>query len=150
MKSIVDLFLLENGIPSVSIGTNYWFVRSNGGEFFDRFFTQGYIAIEWDEISDLNKIANSNVEDLKEEVKKIYPKETRPGLITTYLTQFVREMKPGDIVLVPGKNSDIIAFGKITSDAYKYEPAFEEEDSRGVIMCQEEKPTPGVPTSTAG
>lgn len=45
-------------------------------------------------------------------------------------------MKTGDYVLIPGANCDRIAFGKITSDAYIYEPT--EQDKLDAMFGEPE------------
>ncbi|MBU5451290.1 hypothetical protein [Acetivibrio sp. MSJd-27] len=124
MNSYIEKILKDNGVEIVTEEINYWFVRTNAGRYFQRFFYENYIAIGWDEISDIDFIKNNNPDELKKVVENIYPKERekRPGLITTYLKQFVEKMNINDIILIPSENSNTILFGKITSDVYLYEP----------------------------
>lgn len=124
---ITEDILLNKSIKKIEESTNYWFVRSNGGEYFERFLSGNFIAIEWDDIADLETIADQDFESLKDEVQSLYPKEERPGLIAKYLSQFILEMKIGDIIMVPSKNSEFLIFGKITSDPYIYSPSLEDK-----------------------
>lgn len=126
MDPLIADLLAQNNIPIIDADTNYWFVRSNGGEYFERFFFDDCIAIEWDEISNIDQLMEMDYEDIREEIIKLYPDEKRPGLVATYFIRFLKEMKIGDIVLVPTENSERIAFGRITSDPYKYTPTDDE------------------------
>lgn len=109
------------GIPTIADSVNYWFVRTNGGDNFENFYFNNYVAIGWDEINDLDSIKTFSFDDLKDTVEELYPKETKPGSTASQIKRFVCEMKPGDYVLIPGTNCDRIAIGIITSDAYIYE-----------------------------
>jgi hypothetical protein len=123
MRSIENDVIKElaetNKIKVLDDNINYWFVRTNDGENYDAFSTNNFIAIEWDELNDIDKLSSSSRKELKEYVERIYPKEERPGLIAGYILQFLNEMKVGDIVAIPSKNSKYIAFGEITGDAYE-------------------------------
>lgn len=118
IENIIDTL----GIKCISNSLNYWFVRTKGGQFFDRFYTEEFIAIEWDEISNINLIEEKSTEELIELIKKTYPEETRPGLIANYLKKFVCDMSIGDIILIPNNNSQCISFGIIDSEIYEYSP----------------------------
>lgn len=109
------------GIPTIAESVNYWFVRTNGGDNFENFYFNNYVAIGWDEINDLNSIKNLSFDDLKDTVEEFYPQETKPGSTASQIKRFVCEMKSGDYVLIPGTNCDRIAIGIISSDAYIYE-----------------------------
>lgn len=114
-------------VPIINDDTNYWFVRTNGGEKFEDFYFKNYIAIAWDKLNDLEFIKEGNNDLLKQQVEQLYPQETKPGSVSSQILRFVNEMKIGDYVMIPGTNCDRIAFGKITGEAYIYEPTFEEK-----------------------
>lgn len=97
--------------------TNYWLIRTSSGDFFDDFYTNNYVAIGWNELSDINYIRNAKDEDFKEYVKSIYPEEEKPGYIANQVKRFLFEIKKDDIILIPSINSEYIAFGKVTSES---------------------------------
>lgn len=54
------------GIPVIDPSTNYWFIRTNGGDNFENFYFGQYVAIGWDKIDDLDFIKHCSLNDLKE------------------------------------------------------------------------------------
>lgn len=117
--NLLDLF----SIPTIDNNRKYWFVRTEGGDYYEEFKNDNYIAIGWDEYR--NKLlfecepGDENELSIKEEIKERYKTE-RPGTIFNTLKRFMLEMSKGDIVFIPSKNSDTITFGEITSDMYIY------------------------------
>ena len=104
-------------IELIPNGTNYWLIRTSSGKFFDDFYNNNYVAIGWNELSNIDYIKNSKDEDFKEYVKSIYPNEEKPGYIANQIKRFLFEIKKGDIILIPSINSEYIAFGKVTSES---------------------------------
>lgn len=114
-------------IKNLSLETNYWLVRTSGGSFYDEFVAENYIAIGWNEISDLEEIkqtkSDTNIKDrLMDKIKKLKTddgkEEPQPGRIYSQITKFVNEMTEGDIVLIPSQKSNLIEFGVIESDPH--------------------------------
>lgn len=115
----------------------YWFVRTNGGEYYDDYFHEGYIAVGFNSITDKLIIEKAETDDafkraLYERIK--FESETdeeiriKPGLIINQLKRFLVEMNPGDIVLIPSENSKFISFGEIASDVELINPEDIQED----------------------
>lgn len=115
--------LSQLGIPVISESRNYWFLRTQGGTYFDDFFFGGYVAIEWEEINDLAMIKDPDKsESLKKIISEKYPDCKQPGSALANLQKFVISFKKGDIVIIPNEQSKILAFGEILSDeVYLYE-----------------------------
>ncbi|WP_315080000.1 hypothetical protein [uncultured Clostridium sp.] len=110
------------GVDVFSENRNYWFVRTQKGTYYEDFLNDNFIGIEWDKISNIKEIKNSNEEDLKVEVNKQYPELERPGYVSAQIYKFCNSMKSGDIVLIPSKDSKWISFGEIVEDdIYLYE-----------------------------
>ena len=125
---------------------NYWFVRTNGGSYYNEYKTKGFIAFGVNSICDTKLLEAAEKdkkakEQLVTQIKADYENKTKnfnyvyamieyqptdkprkniikTGLIISQLNRFMREMKIGDIVLIPSVDSDEITFGKITSDYY--------------------------------
>lgn len=119
-------------VKKLESGVNYWLVRTSDGDNYDEFVADNFIAIGWNEISDLNLIRESGSDESKREqlrdnitdiLKQPDEKEKKKqaGLIYNYLDKFVNIMKINDIVLIPSKGSNLIEFGIIESDAYIFE-----------------------------
>lgn len=105
----------------------YWFVRTNGGEYYDEYLRKGFIAVGFNWIIDASLIKQAEkdnaskralYEKIKAEAAEDDGKQIKPGLVVNQIKRFLLEMNPGDIVLIPSENSQYIAFGEITSDTY--------------------------------
>lgn len=109
-----DTTLLNSiGIDVISPDRHYWFVRTDGGEYFDDFFLGNYVGIQWNEIQ---VRLGATLDELEDVVRDRYPDEPRPGYVAGQIFKFAFEFKAGDIVLIPSKNSKYIAFGEILDD----------------------------------
>lgn len=122
MKDIENLIKII-GLKEIDQNKEYWLVRTQSGDYYQEFYFDNYIAIGWDEISDLEEIINSDNEKLKEIVSQTYPDEKKPGNVTNQICRFVKDMKKGDIVIIPSKGSTHICFGEVVdNDAYTFNP----------------------------
>lgn len=126
------------GLKVIDEKRNYWLVRSKSGEYFDDFYFENFIAIGWNRISDIKAIKSGKC-NIKKEVERFYSKEKRPGYVANQIIRFVNEMKSGDIVLVPNKDSKFVAFGELVEDnvyieeiedAEKLEDEYESDDDK--------------------
>lgn len=112
--SNTDLYILEKlNIDVFNAERNYWFLRTQAGTYFDEFYFNNYIGIEWDDIVD-NSI--KSIEDMAQTVSQKYPNETRTTYVAGQIWKFIHRFKKGDIVLIPNKDCKIIAFGEILED----------------------------------
>jgi len=109
-------------IKQIEVGKKYWLVRTFGGKYYSHFIQNGYIAIGWNELSDLELIKQADRDSkiknaLYETAKKLLKNEKdQPGRIVNPIMRFVNEMNIGDIVVIPSENSKTIQFGVIKSD----------------------------------
>lgn len=111
----------------ISDDTNYWLVRTYGGRYYSEFVQQGYVAIGWNDISDLDLIklaasdskAQEQIYSMSQILQQSEGKDDgQPGRIANPILRFVNEMKIGDVVIIPSVDSERVQFGVITSDAY--------------------------------
>lgn len=121
--------LLEK-LPKVKPNRNYWFFRTNGGDYYESFIRGKFIAINYNQITleDLSKSAsndNTAVEILTENVRMKYPEEKRARYIAYQLLKFNYEIKKNDIVLIPSTSSQKITFGEVLET-----PAFNDFDDK--------------------
>ena len=112
-------------IEYVQAESNYWFVRTDYGKFFEEFIEKGCIAIGWDYIT-LKDICDNNEGVIKERIAKVEEIDAstfggKVKISTTYnkLKTFT-SLKKDDIVIIPSRNSDRLAFGRI-KDEVAYE-----------------------------
>lgn len=131
--------------------TNYWLCRANGGEFYDDFLKNNFIAIENDEIDlellnllEESKLKQKNLlqaykniylesdyyKNILKELNKKNPDNIRnnetsykrkAGIAATRSFNFIHEMKIGDIVIVPGIRSKNYLIGIISSTPFSFE-----------------------------
>lgn len=128
--------ILKN-IPNIDPDRNYWLVRTKGGTYFQDFHLNNYIAIGWDKVNNLSILCDETRKVLMDTLKAQYPsrkeieedeevvlleeltdrkKSYSYGLIANQLIRFTREMKKGDIVIIPSENSKHVAYGEILED----------------------------------
>lgn len=120
LKQEIDEFV--KSLPIISDNREYWLVRTQSGFYYDTFFKNKFIGIEYDEISYsvISQLKKDNpdqtdfISGLKKLVKKSYPEESHPGLIAGQISKFIYEIKKDDIVLIPSENSRSIAIGVVT------------------------------------
>ncbi len=118
MKDLTLNEILES-LPKISENRNYWFFRTNSGEYFEEFRDGNFIAIGYNEIS-LEDIKAGNtgndvgIEILGNRIQTKYKeKENRPNYVASQLLKFAYKIKKGDIVLIPSASSYNICFGQI-------------------------------------
>lgn len=119
------------GIPVIKNDRNYWIVRTNKGMYYDEFSTMGYIALGWNKIdenalSEMEAAGGISPDSIKDKVSILYPDEKRPGLVARHIYNFTKEMKAGDIVIIPSPKSRLISFGEITDTSIYFEEITEE------------------------
>lgn len=120
---MVTIEKLNDYIQKVSETTGYWMVRTMGGDYYEEYDQNGFVAIGYNEIT-LNEIRNldhninkANIQ-LREKVKRLFPNIARPGHIASQLLRFCRSIKPGDIILLPSHASYKVSICRVTGAVY--------------------------------
>lgn len=102
-------------VDVIDVGTDYWFVRTDSGMYFETYLENNFIGIGWNYItledltkSDVevkNKIAQHEGLDLSDSDKK--------RLVTTIYTKLLRfkNLAKGDRVVIPSSGSGEFGFG---------------------------------------
>lgn len=87
------------------------------------FLKKNFVALGWDDVGDLSKIA-ADREAFKVRVSATYPDKSPPAVANNagQLYRFVHEMKAGDLVVFPSKSDRRVNIGRIAGD-YRYDPA---------------------------
>jgi len=120
LRTVQEL-INDYDLPIVQIDgkRNYWLVRTQSGEYHEEFYFDDFIAIGWDDFNNKEEFENpSNEGYLKKQIASKYPESKQPGLIYNQIRRFFTEMKLGDLVMIPSKNSTHISFGKVVSEPY--------------------------------
>ncbi|ATV30425.1 hypothetical protein [Prevotella intermedia] len=119
---------LNSLITTVDSETQYWFFRTMSGSYFEDYFQNGYIAFGYDKISskqinDLPEEENAARTLLKQYIKAIYfdLTENRVALAAGQLLRFYREIKVGDVIVIPSFESSEYAIGIVESGIYVYD-----------------------------
>jgi restriction system protein len=91
----------------------------------DLFLKKNYVALGWSQMGDLSKL-KADRETFKAKVVECWPdwKEGRVRNSAGQTFRFVHEMKPGDFVVYPAKQTREVHIGKIEAP-YKYDPQLE-------------------------
>ena len=118
---------IQRALESVRIvdsDRNYWFVRTYGGETFKDYIQRNYIGIGFNQMpyEYLKNYKNDDPQSF-ERIKNHIEKTTdyRDGSSTKWTNQlinFQHDMKKGDLVVIPNKNSSYFHVGVIDSDVY--------------------------------
>lgn len=127
IEELGDIF----NIPVASETQQVWFIRTSGGDFYDDFRFNDYVAIGWDKIPaewiikkplfakadyDHNDDEKAPLyplseKEFKRRVTDLYPDETRPGLVYGQLNSFYNVMRVGDWIVIPSKSTQDLTIG---------------------------------------
>lgn len=104
-------------IPTVPGSCKFWMIRTKKGFFFNEFITNGFIALGWNALLQvqLENFSEEKSKRLKKLIKDTYG-EKSPGSGLNKCKTFINEVKAGDIAMIAGKNQ--VAFA-IIGDYYE-------------------------------
>jgi restriction system protein len=101
--------------------TNIFCVRAEFGTYTQHFLNGGYAAIGWLPNDDLSSVTTK--EELYPLYKSAYPKDTSNVVIGQQVGQIARflfDIVPGDYVIVPDSNTDLLYYGVVQPSPYHY------------------------------
>lgn len=110
---------------SIAGERHYWLVRTMGGDYYKQFVQGNYIAIGYNEVTkadidEVLKTGDKAREILKEKIISIDEQdEINESYAASRLLTFQKDMKIGDVVIIPAKGSYNIQIGYIDSDVYE-------------------------------
>ncbi|MCI2913501.1 hypothetical protein [Staphylococcus hominis] len=118
-EEIVDIFNSFNlEVPNIPVNRQYWLVRTEGGDWYEEFTKESFIAIGWNEIDKSDYLQSVNRTVVEKIISEHYPESKQHSLIINNIDRFYNKMKIGDIVLIPSEGSKYITFAEITSDVF--------------------------------
>lgn len=122
-KELYDT-LADLGLPvqEVDDTRHYWFIRTQGGSYFDEFFLDNFVAIGHEDVPCVPE--DKRTDQLIDRLKEAHPQTTR---VLNQVYRFCKEIHKGDIVIIPSAASAHFAFGYITDDE-AYQEELNEED----------------------
>lgn len=137
-----DFDSLDNYVQKVGCDANYWMIRTMGGDYYDDFVDKGYIAIGYNEVSldeilNLPENAKMAIRQLKGFIQEHHQNIERSGYVSAQLYKFCREIKVGDIIVLPGRSSYRTSICKVTGSIREVDVADNES-------CQFKKRIPIV------
>lgn len=100
---------------------NIFVVRANYGEYAEHFLKGHYVAIGW--LYNINLSQIESREELYPLYKEHHPEDTSNLVIGQQVGQvarFLLEIKPGDYVITPSKDTDFVYYGEIEENPYFY------------------------------
>lgn len=120
--------LLEN-FKTIEAEKGYWFVRTDKGENFEAFSDFNFIGIGWNYITnrELNDSLNNEFEikqkiALRERLDLRSSRDKRKASsIYNKLIHF-KNLRRGDLIIIPNENSNILGFGTIADDGIYEDP----------------------------
>jgi predicted Mrr-cat superfamily restriction endonuclease len=118
--------MLENllrHVTNIDVNKGYWFVRTDTGQYFENYRLNNFIGIGWNYITkqDIdNDLDNGHAIKLKiarEEELDLSTTQGRRKATSIYnkLKNF-KELRHGDLIIIPSENSNQLAFGTISDD----------------------------------
>ena len=106
------------------IGKRYWlYTPGDYSSKWDEFYSQGIMAIDWDEMGDLTQYPSKS--DMKLKMKQLYDEKLSYRMWALATWQFANEIQIDDIVYVNKGYSKILGRGVVVSD-YQFDPTRKE------------------------
>ena len=136
----VNIECLNEYVQKVGTTVNYWMIRTMGGDYYDAFVDNGYIAIGYNDIP-LQRIAELPqdhriaVRQLKGYIAEHHQLIENSGHVASQLYRFCSLLGEGDIVVLPGRSSFRMAVCRVTGPVYE-----EEENPQGVCPFRKRIP----------
>lgn len=137
----------ELNIPIIE-KRDYWFVRTDSGDYFDDFYNNDYVAIGWDYLTkakvsldsedyrddetlkklislnegiEINDFDEDDLTDEESEKRSIELANNKRKVtkILNKVKSFVNNLKVGDIIVIPSASSTFIAIGLVSREVYE-------------------------------
>jgi restriction system protein len=122
---IQDIENILQVVPEISKSANYWFVRTEGGSFYNAFIESNSIALGYGKIG-VNQItalsSQNRSKGLQRLVKINYPDNKRPGLAASQILRFFRDIRKNDYVIIPSSESKEIYIGQVMDNEIFEQP----------------------------
>jgi len=95
----------------------YWtYAPGSKARFWDEFYTEGIMAIGWDELGDLKRYKEK--EDVIKNFIDVYKPEQNPTNDALACYEFAHEIQKNDIIFAKKGRTEIIGIGIVSSDYY--------------------------------
>lgn len=99
-------------------------IRTMGGSYYGDFTRNNYVAVGYNDITldylqHLPVTDNEAKEQLKIKFSEKYPTKQNTGYPVSQILRFARDIKIGDVVIIPSSNATHVAIGVVKSDLYE-------------------------------
>jgi restriction system protein len=115
---------IVQSVDRIESSKNYWFVRTDNGDYYQDYYEHGFIAIGWDYITiqDLQSISGTAF-DIKQKIAHregldIVNNARDKGKVTAIFNKLkaFKNLNRGDIIVIPSENSQRLAFGFVADN----------------------------------
>lgn len=115
---------LLDSLNNINDARKYWMIRTMGGSFYGDFTRNNYVAVGYNDITlnylqHLPESENEAKEQLKLNFNEKYPNIRNTGYPVAQILRFAREIKIGDVVIIPSTNATHVAIGIVNSDLFE-------------------------------
>ncbi|MCB5247632.1 MAG: EVE domain-containing protein [Candidatus Cloacimonetes bacterium] len=123
-KQYLALEKLAKGESIPKGSKRYWlFSPGRNAEAWDKFRSEGYMAIGWTNLGDLEQY--SSQAEVEEKLLDLSAQDEGKKYNDALANwQFKTEMKPGDVVIVKKGRTTLLGYGEVTSDYY-FDPSLD-------------------------
>lgn len=124
LKNTIPIF---DHVVEIDSQKEYWYFRTDGGDYYTDFIQNGYIGINWNFIS-VSNIQEESLEYLRKSViTNSYKYRNVPydwlgsgekSSVTKTINKLFtfKNLKKGDVILIPSEEADHFSIGEITDD----------------------------------
>lgn len=111
----------ESILVEVPQEINYWFIRTDKGEFYDTFKENNFIGINWNSITK-DDLDNLDTEALRSKIIRTEgldsSKQSTKGKVTSIINKLknFKELSKNDVVIIPNKGTRKVSFGIIVDE----------------------------------
>lgn len=115
---------IVNKVEEIDVQKRYWFVRTDNGQYFQHYYDNGFIAIGWNYIT-INDLQQSSQAGTEIKLKVAQHSgldignnaidKRKATSIYNKLRAF-RELRTGDLIIIPSHSSQRLAFGYIVDN----------------------------------
>lgn len=115
---------LIHALNNINNTRKYWMIRTMSGSYYGDFTRNNYVAVGYNDITldylqHLPVTENEAKEQLKIKFSEKYPTIKNTGYPVAQILRFTRDIKIGDVVIIPSSSATHVAIGLVKSDLYE-------------------------------
>lgn len=98
--------ILNFNLRTIDNNVRFWMIRTKKGYFYNEFIANGFVALAWNIVTAGTNFSAS--EALKDQILLNYEDIKRPTTVINKCRSFIRDIKPGDYIVIPSAGSTSI------------------------------------------